>query len=274
MTLVSVCIPTYNGAATIGYTVESVLAQTFDDFELVIVDDRSTDGTLDVVRSYTDRRIRLLVNEVNLGPVENWNRALKASSGKYVKLVCHDDILYPHCLELQVAALESASDDLSFAAGRRDVIDSRGRVIVRRRGLRGMRGAVEGSQAIRRAVRSGTNPFGETLCVLMRRTAAERCGGFRGHLPYAIDLDYWCRLLLLGPLWALEETVGAFRVVPTSWSHRIGRQQSAQTIQLFHSLREENPDVVRSHDVTIGTLRARALGLSRRLLYWGLKLGR
>src|SRR5579859_195058 len=104
--LISVCIPCYNGERFIGRTLESVLRQTFTDFELVIVDDKSTDGTVSVIRGFTDARIRLIQNEKNLGLCLNWNRALSQTAGKYVKLLCEDDFLYPECLARQVAVLE------------------------------------------------------------------------------------------------------------------------------------------------------------------------
>src|SRR5258708_29446213 len=103
---VSVCIPCYNGELFIGRTIESVLQQTFTDFELVLVDDNSTDATVAVIEKFADPRIRLVRNPVNLGMGANSNRALSLGLGRYVKLLCEDDVLHPRCLERPVAVLE------------------------------------------------------------------------------------------------------------------------------------------------------------------------
>ena len=91
----------YNNARFIAQTITSVLTQTFLDFELLIYDDHSTDLSFDIAASFTDPRIKLYRNSGNLGPEGNWNKAISEVRGKYVKLVCGDDILFPQCLEKQ-----------------------------------------------------------------------------------------------------------------------------------------------------------------------------
>src|SRR5574340_1112156 len=103
--LISVCLPTYNNEGFIARTLQSVLRQTCSDFEIIITDDNSSDRTLAVVQGFADPRVRVLRNEVNLGMGGNWNKALSGAQGKYAKLLCGDDILYPECLQRQVAVL-------------------------------------------------------------------------------------------------------------------------------------------------------------------------
>ena len=79
---VSICIPTYKGERTLGAAIESVLAQTLTDFELVVIDDQSPDGTRELVAGFADVRIRYFRNETNLGPEGNWNRCLVEAEGK------------------------------------------------------------------------------------------------------------------------------------------------------------------------------------------------
>ena len=95
---VSVAIPVYNGESHLAETIDSVLAQSWDDFELIICDDRSTDGSLDVAASRADGRIRILRNDRNLGFGGNWNRCLAATQGSYIKILPQDDLLHPDCL--------------------------------------------------------------------------------------------------------------------------------------------------------------------------------
>ena len=107
--LVSVLMTAYNRAMYIGSSIESVLAQTFTDFELLIVDDQSTDGTLDIARQFEkrDRRIRVVVNERNLGDYGNRNRAAVLARGSFLKYHDSDDLMYPHCLSVMLPMLQS-----------------------------------------------------------------------------------------------------------------------------------------------------------------------
>lgn len=106
---VSVVMAAYNRERYIGAAIESVLAQTFTDFELIIVDDRSTDGTVAVARSYAgDPRVRVIENQRNLGQFPNRNYAASLAVGDYLKYHDSDDLMYPHCLSLMVAALAAA----------------------------------------------------------------------------------------------------------------------------------------------------------------------
>jgi len=107
--LVSVLMTAYNRAPFIAASIQSVLAQTFTDFELLIVDDQSTDGTLDIAREYerSDCRIRVVVNERNLGDYGNRNRAAELARGSFLKYHDSDDLMYPHCLSVMVPMLRS-----------------------------------------------------------------------------------------------------------------------------------------------------------------------
>jgi glycosyltransferase involved in cell wall biosynthesis len=81
----------------------SALSQTYPSLEVVVVDDASTDGTLERVRELHDPRIRLYSNSRNLGHSGNWNRSLSLARGRLIKFLCADDVLYPDCLEAMVA---------------------------------------------------------------------------------------------------------------------------------------------------------------------------
>ncbi len=112
MTDVSVVVPVYNGEHFIADSIESVLAQTFGDFEVLITDDCSTDGTLEVARSYerTDCRIRIVVNDRNLGQFGNRNRAAELARAPLLKYHDSDDLMYPHCLAAMVPPMQAHPD--------------------------------------------------------------------------------------------------------------------------------------------------------------------
>src|SRR2546428_1522930 len=124
---VRVLMAVHNGEPHLRAAVESVLAQTYPDFELLIVDDGSTDGSADVVRSYEDRRIRLLENERNLGQIPSLNRALREAHGEYVARLDHDDLCLPERLERQVEELD-AEPSAALAGTWIDVVDEDGRL--------------------------------------------------------------------------------------------------------------------------------------------------
>ena len=103
---VSVIMPTYNAAPFIGEAIGSVLAQDMPDFELLVVNDGSTDGTGEIVRSFTDPRVRVVNQPANLGIACSVNVALALSRGRFAARLDSDDIMLPHRLSTQVAFLE------------------------------------------------------------------------------------------------------------------------------------------------------------------------
>ena len=109
---VSVVIPVYNGERFLQDSINSVLGQTFTDFEIVIVDDGSTDGSTDIVRSYSDARLRMVSHAQNRGLAEARNTGIRSSRGIYVALLDSDDIAEPTRLADQVEAMEQ---DLGLA---------------------------------------------------------------------------------------------------------------------------------------------------------------
>jgi glycosyltransferase involved in cell wall biosynthesis len=106
--LVSVLMTVYNREKYIAEAIESVLASTYQHWELIIVDDRSKDASVDIAKSYADKdnRIQVYINDKNLGDYPNRNQAAAYAKGKYLKYVDADDLIYPHGLELLVYYME------------------------------------------------------------------------------------------------------------------------------------------------------------------------
>ena len=106
--VVSVLMTAYNREKYIATAIESVLASTFTDFELIIVDDGSKDKTISIARSYAekDRRVKVYINEKNLGDYPNRNQAAAYATGKYIKYIDADDMIYPWGLEIIVNCME------------------------------------------------------------------------------------------------------------------------------------------------------------------------
>jgi len=266
--LVSVCIPVFNGARFIAAAIESVLRQTFTDFELIIVDDHSSDRSLEIISGFHDDRLRVVVNESNLGAEGNWNRCLTESKGIYFKLLPQDDVLAPTCLAKQVAVLDQDKEKriaLVFCA--RTIIDAKGRVLMYRGHWAFRKGFISGQLLIRRCLRFGTNLIGEPGSVLLRRNLAAAVGLFDAKCPYVIDLDYWFRLLLRGDGYYLPERLASFRVSTDSWSVAIGEKQSEE-FRRFAAGIFNNPDFrTRYIDVLMATLMARVNSVMRMMIY-------
>jgi glycosyltransferase involved in cell wall biosynthesis len=264
---VSVVIPAYNSVAFIGATMRSILAQTFSDFELLVSDHSSTDGTWEALQQFTaDPRVRLSRLASSGGAPANFNAATNLATGEFLKLVCGDDLLYPDCLAQQVAALASHPSAV-MAASTRDVVDAAGVPVLRSRGLAGLRGEVSGTEAIRRTVLAGTNIFGEPASVLFKRVALADAGGWDARFPYLIDEATYCAVLLHGNLVAVPRALAAFRVSESQWSVQLVRAQADQAIGFSREFSATHPGLLGPRDVLVGTIRARANAVARRAVY-------
>ena len=266
--VVSVCIPTYRGAAHVAAAIDSVLIQTFTDFELLIVDDDSPDETAMVVSRYRDGRIRFVRNERRLGAEGNWNRCLALARGRYLKLLPQDDLIARECLARQVAVLEADhSHTLALVFCARTIIDASGRAIMTRGYPSRHGGAIPGTSVIRSCLRRGTNLVGEPGAVLFRNDLARRTGGFDASIGYIIDLDYWLRLLLQGDAHYVPEALASFRISPGSWSVAIGMQQSVQFRKFLAKIAGNGAFTVSVTDLALGRLMAQVNAMLRLLLY-------
>jgi glycosyltransferase involved in cell wall biosynthesis len=128
MTRVSIGMPVYNGARYIAEALDSLLAQTYEDFELVIGDNGSTDGTLEICREYAGRdpRISVLESAENRGAAWNYNRVFRASHGGYFRWAAHDDVVAPQYLGCLIAALDQAPPTTVLAQTATVLIDENG----------------------------------------------------------------------------------------------------------------------------------------------------
>lgn len=116
--IVSVITPTYNSARFIKETIESVQNQIFNEWELIIVDDGSTDNTIDLVKEKIkkDKRVKLLINDINIGAAKSRNKAIKVAAGRYIAFLDSDDLWLPNKLEVQVNFMEEKRLSFSFTS--------------------------------------------------------------------------------------------------------------------------------------------------------------
>ena len=116
--MVTICIPLYNGANFLHKCLESAINQTHQDLEILVVDDFSTDESVFIVKRFIekDNRIRLIQNKENLGLVGNWNKAIQESTGKWIKMLFQDDILYPNCVEKMLSSCVNENKSVAICS--------------------------------------------------------------------------------------------------------------------------------------------------------------
>jgi glycosyltransferase involved in cell wall biosynthesis len=240
---VSVCVPTYNYARYLPEAIESVLSQTFTDFELLVIDDHSPDNSREVMENYArrDDRIVFSVNDRNLGMVANWNLCLERARGEYVRFLFGDDYLVsPEALGSMVEVLDRYPR-VVLTGSAREVVDesSRRKRIVSRFPDRSR---YRGVEVVRRSLLEERNLVGEPSAVMFRRPAALR--GFDPAYRQLVDLEMWFHLLGQGDYYHLGTPYVAFR------EH--GEQQTVHNERagvLIHELARLNTDYGRRPEV-------------------------
>jgi glycosyltransferase involved in cell wall biosynthesis len=237
--LVAICVPSYAAERFLAEALDSVLAQTERNWEMVIIDDASTDGSFEIAQKYAaaDPRIAAFRNPENLGAAATWALTVAATTAPFVKLLCCDDAIRPDCLERQLAVFEAdKAEQVGLVAAQRQLIAEDGTVIRERHGLMGlMRGpsTIDLRQLVSAMLRSGTNPLGEPSTVMFRRTALAEAGGFDPKWRYVIDLKAYVEVAKRYKIALIREPIGVFRVSSSSWSAALAKRQSAETRQLF-----------------------------------------
>ncbi len=232
--LVSVCVPTYNGARFLQQCLDSALGQSWRDLEVLVVDDGSGDESVAIARDYArrDPRVRVHVNPQNLGLVENWNRCVTLARGRWIKFLFQDDYLEPTCLSRM---LEAAAGDTALVAVRRDIVFEPGTPASVRRmyepftgwaSLRGFFGsgsrigaAEFAAQVVRRP---RLNCIGEPTAMMIHRSAFDRFGAFNRDFVVLADWEYAARVAIHTGLAYVDETLAAFRVHASSASQTRG----------------------------------------------------
>jgi len=184
---VSIILPTYNRASMLNKAIDSTLNQTFKDFELIIVDNYSTDNTESVVKSYDDKRISYFKNQNNGLVSINRNYGIQKSCGEYIAFLDDDDLWLPEKLEKQVKLLDS-NKKLGLVYSRSYVIDDRGNPAKPTyfRGIKLRRGHVFNELLV--------SNFIPQLTVLTRRDALDKVGKFDLQYKIAQDYDLWLRI--------------------------------------------------------------------------------
>lgn len=235
--LVTIAIPTYNNAEYLRTAIGAALRQTYENIEVIVVDDRSTDGSLEIARSYSDSRLRIVENERNLGLVGNHNKVLEEARGTYLKVLHADDVIVPEAVAEQVAALEEQPTAV-LATSKRAIIDDRGKRLLGR-GAPWPKGVRRGAEVLAEIARSGRNLLGEPSAALFRVDAARRAGGYNAEWTYCFDVEFASRMLLQGDLYFDNRELASFRVTPGQQSAQLAESQKDEHLRFLRHLQSD-----------------------------------
>jgi glycosyltransferase involved in cell wall biosynthesis len=245
---VTIAVAAYNARRWIGEALESALAQTLEDIELVVVDDASTDGTGDIVRKFTDPRMRVFRNESNLGQSVTWNRAIGLARAPLVKFLCADDLLHPYCVE-RLSRPFASSPTVGIAFSRRSIARESGiygtdRVWEEYERMFQRFGALDEVNDGKRlfeallAARFDDNWIGEPTNVMVRREIFAHMRGFHPYIRQPVDLELWLRLMYHYSVGFVDEALATYRLVDDSVTHLTARTGAgwADRLWLIESL--------------------------------------
>lgn len=221
---ISVLMPVYNAQRYLAKAVESILNQTFGDFEFLIVNDGSTDRSLAILQRYAKRDDRIrLISRPNTGHLLALNEMLKLAQGEFIARMDADDIALPERFAHQVAFLRQ-HPDVVCVGGAQDFIDEAGRILFHYQ-------EAEDNDEIQRLALGGKTPINHPSA-MMRRSAVLQVGGYDPTTYLAEDLDLWLKLGEIGKLANLPITVTQYRQHSQSESERKQAQQQRMKQQV------------------------------------------
>ena len=223
--LVCICIPTYNAAATIAATLHSVLTQTYANLKILVIDNQSTDATVDIVKKFDDPRITIYCNLMNIGVTGNFNRCIELATSKYTAIYHADDIYEPEMIATQVAFLESYPH-ASAVFTEASLIDQTGRIT----------GEIRQPASLK--TKNSLHDFSIVFKALLRHSNFLVCPSvmtstyvYRQHIKVwrgdlfgpSADLDVWLRMLEQGPIGILPKKL---------MRHRISNAQQSENVRM------------------------------------------
>ncbi len=214
---VSVVMAACNAAKTIAEAIDSILRQTWQDLELIVINDGSTDATESVINSFHDRRIRLISNERNAGLAISLQRGTGAAMGRFIARMDADDLSHPQRLEKQLAFLDG-QPRVGFAGTSIDLIDEQSRVFDQR-----LRPATD--EFLQRELLIW-NPFCHGS-VIIRTELLRAAGGYDASFPSAMDFDLWLRLTEHSCAAIMPDVLYSWRIRPDSMTHAHRGRQDA-----------------------------------------------
>ena len=212
MPKISVIMSVYNGEKYLAEAIESILEQTFKDFEFIIIDDGSTDKSLEILKEYAkkDSRIKIIANQKNIGLTKSLNIGIKQAQGEYIARMDADDISLPHRFEKQICFLEKNPSYGAIGTSTK-IIDKNGRVIKKVK-------LVKSWVVIKQMLKFG-NCFVHGS-MMFKRYDYFKAGGYRKFFPVGQDFDLWLRMSKIKKMKNLKQCLYLWRKTKGSISSK------------------------------------------------------
>lgn len=211
--LVSICIPVYNHEKTLRETLLSALHQSYDNIEIILVDDCSTDNSLKIANSFHDPRLKIYKNDHNIGMVRNWNKTLSLAKGEYSLILHGDDRLYITSIEKKVALMNKRKNVMLAMSA--SLVINGDNVILKERHPFKKNCLLDGKKIALFSYRT-RNIYGEPGNILFRTGIAREMGGFAENTIYATDWDLWLRISCLGIVAYSNEVLMDYRITKSN----------------------------------------------------------
>lgn len=249
--LVSVCIPTYNAEKTVVNTVRSILNQTYQNLEIIIVDNASTDNTLALLQKFEDPRIKIYKNEENIGAEKNWNRCIGLARGEYIAIFHADDLYNPDMVEKQVRAFQdNPSVGAVFTEANR--INDRGDAMGEHKLPVELKdkGIYHFEEIFYSILENGN--FLTCPSVMVRSEIYKELAPFNDdEFGTSADLDMWLRILERHPIAILNEKLMSYRISETQGCRlynylRTGQADFFKVMDFYLSVKSSDLDIPNS----------------------------
>lgn len=237
--LISIVMPVYNAAPFLKDAVDSLLNQSFRDFELIVVDDASTDASLEILLSYDDPRILILQNTTNLGNYPSRNKGMSVAKGRYICVMDADDMAMPDRLDVQFRFLESHPEVLACGSAYRIIGGDR------------IYTGLQDYESVQKALLVNNCFLHPSIC--FRADVLDKTGLYDERYVYASDYDFICRMALIGPVVNLSDVLMQYRWHPEqiTQAHRKGQKKYANVIRRNYQgqmIRQLLPSEIICHD--------------------------
>lgn len=252
--IVSVVMPVFNGERYLREAIDSILWQSFTDFELLIINDGSTDNSRAIIELYDDERIRLIDNERNLGLIATLNKGIELARGKYIARMDADDVSYPQRFEKQVRLMDFAGADICGCHW--FTINETGKLIEAK--------LVPLCRDTFTIFLACTVPFAHGS-VMMRADFIRKHSLKYGGVRYAEDYDLWTKFYEMGAIFAnVDDFLFKYRELSSSLSKRMSKENASDTKALRRRFVRDNSDACQ-HAIRVLTKRYSSLNQAERV---------
>lgn len=248
---ITVILPVYNGMKYLEVSINSVLQQSFADFEFLVVDDCSNDGSYDYLCTIQDQRLKLFRNPHNKGLFYNLNFLIGQSDAPLIKLWSQDDVMYPYCLE-RVLVFHRLHPEVGFSYSARDIIDEKGNVVPD--SFKDQTPDIVSTRLHTRIAFYTGSIAGNISNTTLSRKALDKTGLFNENMKISGDFEMWVRL-------AKDQPVGFIREPLIQLRNHEGQLSRQGKYYIYH-LKED----IRAYDYLVNYTPAAQLREGRRLL--------